>query len=252
MAIVKKCDIRIYLIFVHLARKQLCKNQHGETRSGNNIEVYEVRIATRRKLGASIARESFGIANRNCFYQCRYRGTRCTLPRTRNDDKVFRLRNQFVRDTALSRRETKRIRFANSTSYENTVYSRERDKCSFRDERSLGIASPYTVSYPTFTGRRAYVSADADGDGFARLDKDETSLCQPSASNKMASFVAALRISTRHDSSFLIVWSVSLLAFENFAKLVSRNSALQFVEITPSVRECCKDVKVDYTNCSDK
>lgn len=25
-------DIRIYLIFVHLARKQLCKNQHGEMR----------------------------------------------------------------------------------------------------------------------------------------------------------------------------------------------------------------------------
>lgn len=176
--------------------------------------------------------------HRNCFYQYRYRRT-STLPQTRNDDKVFRLRNQFVRDTALSRRETERIRFANSGSYENTVYSRTLASETNARSGMNGVSASLlrTVSYPTFTGRRAYVSADADGDGFARLDKDETSLCQPSASNKMASFVAALRISTCHDSAFLtLVWSVSLLAFENFAKFVSRNSALQFVEITHSAK----------------
>lgn len=74
---------------------------------------------------------------------------------------------------------------------------------------------------PTFTGRRAYVSADAVDDGFAWLDKNETSLCQPSASNKMASFVVALRISTWHDLAFHPVWSFSPLTFENSAKFVS-------------------------------
>lgn len=42
---------------------------------------------------------------------------------------------------------------------------------------------------------------------------------------------------------FLTVWSMSLLAFENFAKFVSRNSASQFVEITPSAK-CTNVIKM--------
>lgn len=216
-----------------ISRKQLCKNQHGnfkreENVPGNNIEVYEAAGTwMQRNLGASIARESFGIAigivsisvdiaKRALFYE---------LGMT---TEVFRLRNQFARDTALSGKETERIRFAN--------FAPTKTRCVLALSQAKQILVPgWTESRhrfsvpcrtPTFTRRRAYVSADAVDDGFARLDKDETSLCQPSASNKMASFVVALRISTWHDSAFHPVWSFSLLAFENSAKFVSRNSAL--------------------------
>lgn len=119
-----------------------------------------------RNLEASIARVVRN-RHRNCFYQRRYRET-STFPRTRNDDGSFSTEKSVCRtDTALSRKETER-EFVSLTSLllrKHDVFShfRERDKRSFRDERSLGTALPCRT--PTFTGRRAYVSADAVDDG---------------------------------------------------------------------------------------
>lgn len=65
-----------------------------------------------RNLGASIARESFGIAIGIVSISVDI-AKRALFRELGMTTEVFRLRNQFARDTALSRKETERIRFAN-------------------------------------------------------------------------------------------------------------------------------------------
>lgn len=155
-----------------IPRKQLRKNQHGNSKReenvpGNNIEVYEAAGTwMQRNLGASIAWESFGIAIGIVSISVDI-AKRALFRELGMTTEVFRLRNQFVRDTALSRKETERIRFAN--------FAPTKTRCVLALPRARQTLVPgWTESRqrfsvpcrtPTFTGRRAYVSADAVDDG---------------------------------------------------------------------------------------
>lgn len=105
---------------------------------------------------------------RNCFYRVNIakRALPCELG---DGGEIFRLRNRCARDTALSRRRRKKNKFFSCALFftlKNGIYFRTLSRGTrARDRFRMNRVSRGALSLYIFARRRAYVSADADGNG---------------------------------------------------------------------------------------